>query len=45
MTPKFISIILISEYILLSTTYALAEDYRRAVYWIAAGVLTACVTF
>lgn len=25
--------------------YALALDWRRAVYWLAAATLTACVTF
>lgn len=28
-----------------AVVYALAFDWRRAVYWIAAAVLTACVTF
>ena len=25
--------------------YAIARDWRRAIYWIAAAVLTACVTY
>ena len=25
--------------------YGAALDWRRAIYWLAAGVLTACVTF
>lgn len=25
--------------------YALESDWRRTIYWIAAAVLTACVTF
>ena len=28
-----------------SVVYAVALDWRRALYWIAAAVLTACVTF
>ena len=28
-----------------SVVYAVALDWRRALYWLAAAVLTACVTF
>jgi hypothetical protein len=28
-----------------SVVYAVALDWRRALYWAAAAVLTACVTF
>jgi hypothetical protein len=28
-----------------SLVYALAYDWRRAIYWFAAAVLTSCVTF
>jgi hypothetical protein len=28
-----------------SVVYAVALDWRRSLYWLAAAVLTACVTF
>lgn len=37
--------ILIALDLCASIFYALAADWRRASYWLAAAVLTACVTF
>lgn len=28
-----------------AATYAASFDWRRSIYWVAAAVLTACVTF
>ncbi len=42
---KIFPIILIVFDILASVFYMVDGDIRRAIYWVAAAVLTACVTF
>lgn len=42
---KFFPVILILLNICAAGTYLFASDWKRAIYWIAAAVLTACVTF
>lgn len=37
--------VLIAIDILAAGPYLWAGDYRRAIYWLAAATLTACVTF
>jgi hypothetical protein len=42
---KILPTVLIIIDVVAAIPYALEGDWRRAVYWIAAGVLTAMVTF
>jgi hypothetical protein len=42
---KVFPIVLIVLDLCASAVYGCGGDLRRAVYWFAAGVLTACVTF
>ena len=42
---KLFPIVLIGLDVMAGVVYACGGDVRRAVYWISAGVLTACVTF
>lgn len=42
---KAFPIALIVLDLMASAAYACSGDIRRSVYWISAGVLTACVTF
>ena len=42
---KVFPIVLIFLDVCASAVYGCGGDVRRAVYWLAAGVLTACVTF
>jgi hypothetical protein len=43
--PQFFPCCLIVLNLCASVTYALSGDYRRTIYWIAAAVLTSCLTF
>jgi hypothetical protein len=43
--PDLLAKILILEYIVLAYGYYYVGDFRRAIYWIAASVLTGTVTF
>lgn len=45
MNPKIFPTILIVLDLGAAACYAFAGDYRRAIYWVAAGVLTATVTY
>lgn len=42
---KILAITMIVLSISAAIGYALARDYRHAIYWAAAAVLTSCVTF
>jgi len=42
---KIFPMLLIALDLAASGVYALHQDWRRAIYWFAAAVLTACVTF
>lgn len=43
--PQAFPICLITLNLCASATYALHGDYKRMIYWVAAAVLTSCVTF
>jgi hypothetical protein len=43
--PRIFPVALIALNLCASVSYALSFDLRRAVYWLAAAVLTATVTF
>ena len=45
MAPRLLASALIVQYLLLAVLYAWGGDWRRAIYWIAASVLTASVTY
>lgn len=45
MSPKVFPMALIALDLAASVVYICQGDYRRAVYWFAAAVLTTCVTF
>jgi hypothetical protein len=45
MRTAIFPILLIALDLSASVVYAVALDWRRALYWLAAAVLTACVTF
>lgn len=45
MIAKTFAAIIICEYLVLAAAYGVMGDWRRAVYWAAASVLTAVVTF
>lgn len=45
MNPKIFPTILIVLDVVASIVYLSSNDWRRAIYWIAAAVLTATVTF
>ena len=45
MSPKLMPIVLIVLYLFTSAVYFYHGDIRRGVYWIAAAVLNACITF
>ena len=45
MNPKIFPIIMITLQILAAICYAANNDPRRGVYWLAAAVLTTCVTY
>jgi hypothetical protein len=42
--PRFHPMLLMTIDFLSALFYLLNKDYRRAIYWLAAGVLTATVT-
>jgi hypothetical protein len=44
-SPKTLPTILIIIGVLAAIPYAMAGDYRRCIYWLAAGVLTLVVTW
>jgi hypothetical protein len=43
--PKFFPTVLIALDLCAAGSYALAHDTRRIIYWIAAAVLTATITY
>jgi len=45
MAPRLLASALIVQYLLLAALYAWSGDWRRSIYWLAASVLTASVTF
>jgi hypothetical protein len=45
MNPKILPAVMIVLSLAASIAYFVAGDVRRAIYWAAAGVLTASVTF
>jgi len=45
LTTKSFPAVLIFLDVGASIVYACAFDWRRSIYWLAAAVLTACVTF
>jgi hypothetical protein len=45
MRTAILPILLIALDLGASVTYAVALDWRRSLYWLAAAVLTVCVTF
>jgi len=45
MNPKIFPAILIVLDVVASIAYVYSNDWRRAVYWISAAILTASVTF
>ena len=45
MAPRFLAGVLIVEYLLMALLYAVQGDWRRCIYWLAASVLTASVTY
>lgn len=45
MNPKIFPTILIALDVAAAVVYAAAGDWRRTIYWFAAGVLTASVTY
>jgi hypothetical protein len=42
--PRLFPVVLIALDLLAAGRYALDNDWRRAIYWLAAGVLTLMVT-
>ena len=45
MAPRFLAGILILEYLVMALLYGMQGDWRRCIYWVAASVLTASVTY
>ena len=45
MSPRFLAAVLITEYLVMAVLYAMGGDWRRCIYWLAASVLTASVTY
>lgn len=45
MNPKLFPVILIGLDVAAAVVYGCGGDYRRFIYWIAAAILTASVTF
>ena len=45
MNPKIFPTVLIALDVAAAVVYAVAGDWRRAIYWFVAGVLTATVTY
>ena len=45
MAPRFLAALLIVEYLLMASLYGAQGDWRRCIYWLAASVLTASVTY
>ena len=45
MAPRFLAAVLIVEYLLMASLYGVQGDWRRCIYWLAASVLTASVTY
>jgi len=45
MVPRFLAAVLILEYLLMAFLYGWQGDWRRCIYWVAASVLTASVTY
>ena len=45
MAPRFLAAVLILEYLLMALLYGVEGDWRRSIYWLAASVLTASVTY
>ena len=45
MAPRFLAGVLILEYLLMALLYGAEGDWRRCIYWLAASVLTASVTY
>ena len=45
MAPRFLAAVLIVEYLLMAFLYGAQGDWRRSIYWVAASVLTASVTY
>ena len=45
MAPRFLAAVLILEYLLMALLYGAEGDWRRCIYWVAASVLTASVTY
>ena len=45
MAPRFLAGVLIVEYLLMALLYGVQGDWRRCIYWLAASVLTATVTY
>jgi hypothetical protein len=44
-SPKALPIFMIAVDVMASIVYAFNRDWRHTIYWAAAAVLTACVTF
>ena len=45
MAPRLLAAVLILEYLLMAVLYGAQGDWRRCIYWLAASVLTASVTY
>ncbi|MBI2818120.1 MAG: hypothetical protein HYX72_14390 [Acidobacteria bacterium] len=45
MAPRLLAALLIAEYLAMAVLYAVQGDWRRVLYWVAASVLTASVTY
>ena len=45
MAPRVFAGVLIVEYLLMALLYGVQGDWRRCIYWLAASVLTASVTY
>ena len=45
MAPRFLAAVLILEYLVMAFLYGAEGDWRRCIYWLAASVLTASVTY
>ena len=45
MAPRFLAAVLIVEYLVMASLYGAQGDWRRCIYWLAASVLTASVTY
>ena len=44
-SPKLLPTVLLVEDVAVAVVYAINRDVRKAVYWLAAAVIIACITY